>query len=250
MKSLRKFGIIVLVITNIILIGCTNHKINNNGNKIIEEDTVQNQTVNVKNGEEDTFIVKYVEEEDNTKEATSRSDNKLVLYEELEVVEGSNNSEINGYIYAVDRKGNRKWKRSWRKLPRNKFKPMSKVIETENGIIYIEVNGELYAMDKLSGEILWGNVPVGGNAIMAIDKDGIIYCTAYSKAFLSAISPDGKIKWSVDFTNMHNSKALFLTDTEVHVVYGKYDDNNGTYYEEGEAVFTKEGVLIDERVIN
>ena len=95
-----------------------------------------------------------------------------------------------GYVYAVERTGNKKWA----------VKTDAPIIRSsptidKNGIVYIgSDDGYLYALNR-DGVIRWKFKTNGFvRSSPVIGKDGIVYFGSYDK-YLYAITPEGKEKW-------------------------------------------------------
>ena len=125
-------------------------------------------------------------------------------------------------IYAVNPDGTEKWNLTARLNIRGSASI------ADDGTVYIEAGGELYALNPDNGTVIW-KTPVGlTNHCPAIDKNGIIYIGEGSgrlDQFYAFYPNNGTIKWSFDPGNgsaFWGSSAAVSDDGTIYV---------GTYYD-------------------
>jgi len=125
-------------------------------------------------------------------------------------------------IYAINPDGTEKWNLTARLNIRGSASI------ADDGTVYMEAGGELYALNPDNGTVIWKN-PVGlTNHCPAIDKNGIIYIgegSGQMDQFYAFYPNNGTIKWSFDPGNnsaFWGSSAAVSDDGTIYI---------GTYYD-------------------
>lgn len=169
--------------------------------------------------------------ESNNSEADSLSKNvttKNEVYIYTEKKYGKDNSALDFHIFAQDKAGNKLWEKVWKDIQETELEVASEYT-IANDMVYIEVSANLYALELQTGREKWGNVLVGSTPAPVVDEDGVIYCAGYYGPFITAVYPDGGIKWQVDDLDQYYwPYEIMLKDNKVYVTFGDPDDNIDT----------------------
>ena len=143
------------------------------------------------------------------------------------------------YLYAVNPTGDLKWA-----SPTGKYIDGAPAVGPD-GTVYIgSLDGALYAFDPVDGHEKWKYQTVGeiGWASPAVAADGTIYISTAdntpndgaSSAKLSAVRPDGSLKWSHDFRLNAECSPTIGADGTIYI-----GSNDGQLY-----AFSPEGNLL------
>jgi hypothetical protein len=126
----------------------------------------------------------------------SKFDVKLTIKKE-EFQKGEAEGEYR--LYAVDEQGKERWTQSWDNLALTELPLASEFTIFEDKVL-IDVQGTLYCLDYKSGKILWKAEAVGSCAHAPIvdAEEGTVYVTGYYGPFITAVTLEGKIKWTKD----------------------------------------------------
>ncbi|SHI05751.1 NADase-type glycan-binding domain-containing protein [Clostridium grantii] len=190
--------------------------------------------------------------ENNQVDATEKAANVAIEQKNLKIeseIQELGNNKVNVYIYALNENGDKVWERNWDNLELTELDVMSPITETEDGIIYVEVYSKLYAIERSTGNELWGDVLVGSGIAPLVDKDGTIYCIGYYGPFITAISPDGSVKWTRDYEEIYWPYELDVRDTKIYIKYAQSNSDTSSKYG-GVAVLSKDGDLISKELTN
>lgn len=111
-------------------------------------------------------------------------------------------------------------------------------------VIYLFSN-KLYAINKATGKVKWTYNYGVGDPSAAFDKKGNLYCTGYYMDGLSCISPEGKLKFEVEFGDP------FRWPTKIKIVSGKIRVYLQNYKNEKEyyLIYDKKGKYLGKRVV-
>jgi outer membrane protein assembly factor BamB len=230
MKKSKMLTLIAISTTLLLLIGCNSTIKTEEQNEILSEKANSDKVEESNNEDVETI-------EDNSKEEIVEEEN-LKIEQRAEDI---GNYEVNAYVYALNESGEKVWEKAWEKLKLTELDVMSGIAETNDGVIYVEVYGDLYAIDKNTGNELWGQVAVGATQTPVVDKDGTIYCIGYYGPFITAISPEGSTKWTRNYQEIYWPYEIYLSDSKIYVRYESSE-------EDGLAIFLKDGTFIGENL--
>jgi|GEM_PF-2774977 len=128
------------------------------------------------------------------------------------------------------------WEKLWVDIELTELTPMSPHT-VHDGSVLIAVKGKLYSIDLATGKVNFGKAEVGYCSHKpVVDKDGTIYCSGYYGPVITAVAPDGKVKWSYENEDMWWPDAILLKGKTVQVLH--YDSNGE---EKMASTFSKSG---------
>jgi len=128
--------------------------------------------------------------------------------------------------------GSVKWEKTWKNVYISELDSYSEYWVHENRI-YIEVQGLLYALNRMNGEEVFKPVMIGVTTIPVVDVDGAIYSEGYYGPFLTKVSPMGEIEWQKNEPeNAMWPHKVELDNSHVYVHYEVIDtqEANMTQY--------------------
>jgi len=147
-----------------------------------------------------TTIAKPKEETTTTPVETTEQDYETVLMNtrvELKTIQHNEESKVDVVLMVVDKDEKILWERKWTGLYMTELPPNSQYKKFEDRI-YIEVQGELYSIDRLTGKDVFAPVHVGSTEIPVVDDIGNVYCTGYYGPLITKVDYDGKIVWQLE----------------------------------------------------
>ncbi len=98
-------------------------------------------------------------------------------------------------ILTASKNSNVIWEMTWPNIYLSELDPHSEFTIHEDRI-YLEVHGELFGINRLTGDEVFDPVQLGVMSKPLVDTDGFIYCEGYYGPFISKVSPpEGKIVW-------------------------------------------------------
>lgn len=167
---------------------------------------------------------------------------RLIIKTEKETLK---NYKINYHMYAVNKQGEKQWEKVWKNIPMAQLEPASPYVISDDEVIYIVVEGKLYALDKYSGKEKWKNkISVGSCAhAPVIHSDGTIYCTGFHGPFVTAVNPDGTVKWSRNYKDIYWPHKTILDDNHIYVYF-----SGGVDIENAYVVLDKDGNVVDSKL--
>jgi len=135
-----------------------------------------------------------------------------VLYEE--------EAKVDVVFIAQDEDSKIVWQRVWKDIYLSELNPHSDYVVWEDKV-YLEIHGELYGMNKFTGEEIFSPIVVGSIEIPVIDNDGAVYCTGYYGPLVTKVSKTGEVLWQIDdhFDMVWPSKPII----EGEFVYVKFE---------------------------
>lgn len=147
--------------------------------------------------------------------------------------EGTDNLEdgIVCVLEVLDQNGKIIWQNKWEDIDVYEVASHSPITIVGKRI-YIVVDGELIAMEKESGRILWRCDQVGYSyQSPLVGNDGTIYTIGQYAPFFTAVSHDGKIKWQLMADDMYGIEQLgvcndYLVVNQKGVIYLFDKDGN------------------------
>lgn len=93
----------------------------------------------------------------------------------------------NYYVYALDGNGNLLWSKLG----------FGQTAAVADDIVYLNINGHLYALDVRTGDQMWSNETVLGNFNGAVTlMNGTLYSSSKNGKLYALDSSNGQIKWS------------------------------------------------------
>ncbi len=111
-------------------------------------------------------------------------------------------------IEVLDQNGKTIWRNIWEGIDVSEVASHSP-ITIVGKTIYIVVDGELIAMEKESGRILWRCDQVGYSfQSPLVGNDGTIYTIGQYAPYFTAVSHDGKLKWQLISDDMYGIEQL------------------------------------------
>ena len=134
------------------------------------------------------------------------------------------------------------WEKLWLEIASTELSPVSPHT-IHSGAILIAVKGKLYSIDLSTGEINFGKAEVGYCSHKpVVGKDGTIYCSGYYGPVITAVTPDGKVKWSYENEDMWWPDEILLKGKTIQVMH--YDPNGeqkmvSTFSKSGKCLRTK-----------
>jgi len=129
-------------------------------------------------------------------------------------------------ILTASQNGNLIWEMTWPNIYLSELDPHSD-FTIHDDRIYIEVHGELFGMNRLTGDEVFDPVQLGVMSKPLVDTDGSIYCEGYYGPFITKISPEGKIIWQENEPpNAMWPMGIELDKNYVYVHYENVDSND------------------------
>jgi hypothetical protein len=111
-------------------------------------------------------------------------------------------------IEVLDQNGKTIWRYMWEGIDVSEVASHSPITIVGKRI-YIVVDGELIAMEKESGRILWRCDQVGYSfQSPLVGNDGTIYTIGQYEPYLTAVSHEGKLKWQLISDEMYGIEQL------------------------------------------
>lgn len=155
--------------------------------------------------------------------------NSRITIKTEEIIKSSTVSEF--CMYAVNEKGDNCWTKKWDNLTRTEFPIASKHVVYNNTII-IEVGGSLYGISMSNGTFLWELNGIGAykDAPVVNNDNGTVYICSYDGPFITAVNPDGSLKWRRDSpsADIGRPESIELKDKQIIVkteqAYCIYDE--------------------------
>ena len=126
-------------------------------------------------------------------------------------------------LRVMDGQGQMLWDRNWEGLMLSELEPVSDIQMTDQSVL-VEVQGTLYAFERITGEEQWRVNGVGSIPIPYLDENGYVYATGYYGPFLTVIRPDGSVVFQHD-TIRHQREEIywphdvFVRHGMIHVMF-------------------------------
>lgn len=221
--------IVLLLIFNFTIIGCTSKK--NEVNEAFAEEKATISEVN-------KVIIEETTENQETQEVKAYNTSYFKQYELVNEARGD------FVLDAYDKDGELLWEKKWTELILTELDLASKPTVKYNNI-YIEVYGTLYAIDGETGEELWSTQDIGSTSKPYINKDRV-YISGYYGPFLTCVDiHSGKQIWQYSNEDMYWPTGVLEIDGKIVVEYE--DGNDGiklaAFNEVGSLVSTRKGSL-------
>ena len=134
------------------------------------------------------------------------------------------------------------WEKSWLDLPQTELDPVSPHV-ISNGAVLITISGKLHSIDLATGTINFRKAKVGACSHQpVVGKDGTIYCSGYYGPVITAVAPDGNVKWNYANDDMWWPDAIQLHDDVIQVLHyhsNGEDEMVSTFSESGKLLKTE-----------
>ncbi len=137
-------------------------------------------------------------------------------------------------------KGNSKiWEKNWDGLDQTEL-AIASPYGIQNGTLLVVVSTKLYSIDVATGNENFGRIGVGSCSHKpVVGKDGTIYCSGYYGPVITAVTPEGKVKWSYENEDMWWPEKIILKGNKILVFHAGASGD-----EKRVAVFNQSGRLL------
>lgn len=175
----------------------------------------------------DEIQTKVDEEDFGTKNSSDDYNNTYQIKLHIEKIDelnygigyaGENNLE-NGltFLFAVLEEDEILWIKSWNNINVSEVNYYSGVALVDNTII-MAVNGTLYSIHTVNGEINWEVDNIGFPSTPPIIEDGYIHIVSEKKPYLSIINENGIIEAQLNSDKLYGIEDIYFVDDKLNAV--------------------------------
>jgi len=231
----KKCVIVVMLLLSVVLIGGCKSDVSKSADPPEHKVTTQQVEMGQNTSSE---IDEVVQQDTDTSDISDKPTDTAVknqpfYYNYMELVDtGTKGSYL---LELMDQDGNLVWKRQWDDLEYTELNLGGEPVRSDDKI-FIGVYGDLYALDFMTGDVLW-KAEGTGSTIKPLVVDDIVYMAGYYGPMLSAVNVQtGQVlwvkeepenfSWPLKIVNNNNTILVlcseFKNDSEIEAIC-KYD---------------------------